>query len=331
MSSILPGTSELAVSICVVTFNHRAYIDDCLEGCVGQTLRQGRIEVVVCDDGSTDGTAERILEWQARHPDVVKPVLAPVNQGIARNFNAALEAFEGRYLCWLGGDDIILPNKIQAQYDLLESEPDVSGCFHDAEVFSSPGNEVLGLFSALYGGKASALRLVGPEEMLDPTVQMLPSTLMLRRPRADARFDARLSFHNDFLFDFIFLEERGPLMRLDGIYTRYRKHQASVGVTAGADNRILEENLIVNGILLARYPRHARRLRRRERYYLLVQVLRAAKVGDSVQAKSFARALLGRGFVLTGVALLLGGSRLLTTLAQPRWRKLAIRLRSFLA
>lgn len=322
---------DVAVSICVVTYNHREYIDECLEGCVAQTLKQGRVEVVVCDDGSTDGTAERILEWQARHPDVVRPILAPTNQGIARNFNSALAAFSGRYLCWLGGDDIILPDKIQAQYDLMESRPGASGCFHDAEVFTSPGNQTLGLFSKLYGGRSATLGRVGPEEMLDPRVQMLPSTLMLRRPREDAEFDVRLAFHNDFLFDFIFLEERGPLIRMEGVYTRYRKHEASIGVKAGADNRILEENLIVNGILLARYPHHARRLRRRERYYLLVQTLRAANAGDHVQAKAFADSLVGRGFLLTGVVLNLGGNRLLALLGQPRWRKLAIRLRSMFA
>lgn len=323
--------AEIAVSICVVTYNHLNYIDDCLQGCVDQSLNQGRIEVIVCDDGSSDGTAERILEWQRRYPEIINPVLAKRNQGIARNFNAALEAFRGRYLCWLGGDDIILPGKVQAQFDLMERCPDASGCYHDAEVFASPGDRVLGAFSSLYGGRAATLERVGPAEMLDPTVQMLPSTLMLRRPRADARFDTRLTFHNDFLFDFIFLEERGPLVRMEGTYTRYRKHEASIGVSASVDNRILEENLIVNGILLARYPHHARRLRRRERYYMLVQVLRAAKSGDMTQANNFARAVRGRGFYLSGAALLLGGVQILALLGQPRWRALAIRLRSMFA
>lgn len=326
-----PSKTDIAVSICVVTYNHRQYIDECLQGCVEQCLEQGRIEVVVCDDGSSDGTAERILDWQRRYPDLIRPVLAKNNQGIAKNFNAALEAFQGSYLCWLGGDDIILPGKIQAQYNLLEREPDVSGCYHDAEVFASPGNTVLGNFSSLYAGRAAILDRVGPAEMLDPRVQMLPSTLMLRRPRSDARFDTRLTFHNDYLFDFIYVEERGPLKRMNGTYTRYRKHGGSVGLSAGADNSILEENMVVNGILLARYPHHARRLRRRERYYLLVQVMRAAKSGNAKQTHALVRAVWGRGFYITAVVLLLGGTQFLAILGQTRWRSVAIKLRSVFA
>lgn len=327
----MPPLSDIAVSICVVTYNHRDYIDACLEGCVAQSLESGRFEVVVCDDGSSDGTAERIAEWQRRYPDLIRAVLSDTNQGIASNFNLALDSYRGRYLCWLGGDDIILPGKIQAQYELLEANPAASGCFHDAEVFSSPGDQILGLFSKLYGGAAARLREVGPREMLDPRVQMLPSTLMTRRPRSDARFDTRLRFHNDYLFDFAFIEERGPLLRMDGVFTRYRKHEKSVGVSANADNRVLEENLIVNGILLARYPHHSRRLRRRERYYLLVRTLRAAMANDHHQSGELSRALLGRGFVFLGLALMFGGARFLAILGQPRWRQFAIKLRSVFA
>lgn len=318
---------EVTVSIGVITYNHALYLDACLAGCVVQTLSQGRIEVVICDDGSADGTADIARAWKARYPDVIRLALAERNEGIPSNFNRGLTAATGRYLCWLGGDDIILPGKVQAQFDFLEANSWASGCFHDAEVFMSPGDEVIGLFSGLYAGRAAHLESVGPREMLDPRVQMLPSTLMIRRPQSGAKFDTRLSFHNDYLFDFEFIEARGPLARIEGAYTRYRKHQGSIGVSANADGRILEENLVVLGILLARYPHWAREIRRRERYYLLVQALRAAHSGDRGKAARFGRALFGRGFWPTGLAVLLGGG-ILAKLGQPQLRGLAIRLRS---
>ncbi len=95
------------------------------------------VELVLSDDGSTDGTSDVLREYAERDPERVKLVASERNTGIAGAFNRALDAHTGDYIAWLGGDDVMLPGKLSRQVAVLETRPDVIGCCHDADVFDS--------------------------------------------------------------------------------------------------------------------------------------------------------------------------------------------------
>ena len=119
------------VSICCITYNHAAYIRDCLEGFVMQQT-DFPFEVLIHDDASTDGTADIIREYEAKYPDIIKPVCQTENQyskGVdvsSYNWNRV----KGKYIALCEGDDFWCePQKLQLQFDFMEAHPDYSACF----------------------------------------------------------------------------------------------------------------------------------------------------------------------------------------------------------
>ncbi|MDH4742991.1 glycosyltransferase [Sphingomonas sp. CBMAI 2297] len=315
------------VSIVIVCYNQLEFFDEAIQGCLAQAETFSDLEIVIADDGSTDGTTDAARQWAERHPDIIRLALSDTNGGIAANMTAGLKAARGEFVAWLGGDDVMLPGKIVRQVEMLDRQPEVSGCYHDAEVFEWPSGEVLGLFSRLYGGRAFKIDRVDARRMLDPRVQMLPSTLLVRRDRMPAGFDPRFRFHNDYLFDFETIAFGGPYVRLDGCFVRYRKHQRSIGKDKQVVSTLIEENLMVLGAITARYPRYASAIRRREVYYLLLEALKAHRRGDHARGAELTRAVWAKGAWGKAIALKLL-RRPLSYLADPRYRRLALELRS---
>lgn len=324
---IKSDTDVPLVSIVVVTYNHEGFIDECIESCVMQAQSFPDIEIIVADDGSHDGSPAKIIKWAQKYPCLIRPILSEVNSGIAVNLNRGLNAVRGKFIAWLGGDDIMLPEKILRQFEFLEGHPSAVGCYHDAEVFVWPGGHTLGLFSDLYAGKAAKTDCIDVQRMLDPRYQMLPSTIMVRAEVIPTAFDTRLGFHNDYLFDLESVIAGGPFARMEGVFTCYRKHEKSIGLAPKTRATMLEENLMVCAIAEARYPAHAARINRRAIYYLSLEAIRSFKYGDRKRAISLCKAIVKRGALARALIIsLLGG--VLVQLEDPKYRRLATKLRT---
>lgn len=315
------------VSIVVITYNHESFIDECINSCVMQGKYFPSFEIIVADDGSRDGAPAKIMKWASDYPSLIRPILSDVNSGIAANLNRGLNAVQGKYIAWLGGDDIMLSEKILRQFEFLESSPMFAGCYHDAEVFAWPGGHTLGLFSELYAGKAAYADSVDAERMLDPRYQMLPSTVMVRSDAIPGTFDTRLGFHNDYLFDLETIIKSGPYARLAGVFARYRKHEKSIGLSSKTRATMLEENLLVCAIAEARYPIFAAKINRRAVYYLCLEAVRSFKQGDRIRAVELCKAIAKRGALARSLFISLFGS-MLARLADPQYRRLATKLRT---
>lgn len=111
------------VSVLVPSFNKAQYIEETLESVYAQTLAQtDRIEIVVVDDGSKDGSPE-LLE---RHRDRCKVILGP-NRGASAARQTALENATGQHIQYLDADDLLLPRTLELQTRALhDSGADVS-------------------------------------------------------------------------------------------------------------------------------------------------------------------------------------------------------------
>ena len=122
----------ILVSIFCMTYNHEKYIRKALEGFISQKA-EFRFEVLVHDDASTDHTAEIIREYEAKYPDIIKPVYQTENQ-YSRHIpiiaNHLLPKARGKYFAWCEGDDFWSdPQKLQLQVDALEKHKDCAVCF----------------------------------------------------------------------------------------------------------------------------------------------------------------------------------------------------------
>jgi Glycosyltransferases involved in cell wall biogenesis len=135
-------TEHPLVSIKCLTYNHEKFIAQTMDGFLIQET-DFPFEIIVHDDASTDKTADILREYEKKFPLIVKPVYETENQykkqdgSLTRAANAPLK---GKYIANCEGDDYwIDPHKLQTQIDFLESHPDYSTTFHDAEIKTESG------------------------------------------------------------------------------------------------------------------------------------------------------------------------------------------------
>lgn len=117
------------VSVHMVTYNHEPYIAEAIEGVIAQKA-DFPIELIIGEDCSTDNTRAIVLEYQQRYPLLLRVLLPSRNVGAQANFEEVARACRGKYVATCEGDDYWLsPSKLQAQVDILESNPNVSAVF----------------------------------------------------------------------------------------------------------------------------------------------------------------------------------------------------------
>ena len=75
---------EPLVSICCITYNHKEYIRDALDGFLSQRT-DFPYEILINDDASTDGTADIIREYEQKYPEKIRALLQTENQYFQRD------------------------------------------------------------------------------------------------------------------------------------------------------------------------------------------------------------------------------------------------------
>lgn len=116
------------VSVVIPAHNAQDHIEDCLAS-VYRQRGDLPLEVIVVDDGSTDGTLERLRA----HPGLI--ALQQANRGPAAARNAAIGRARGEYVAFLDADDLWPEGKLQNQIELLRRHPDAALCFGDCRQF----------------------------------------------------------------------------------------------------------------------------------------------------------------------------------------------------
>ncbi|UUR08663.1 glycosyltransferase family 2 protein [Sphingomonas glaciei] len=107
-----------AVSVLIIVHNRAHTIGAAVRSVLQQTLRD--FELVVVDDGSTDGTAEVVAGFDDPR---LRLVTTTLNQGIPLARNRALGEATGKYIAWLDSDDLCHPERLRVQHDFLERHP----------------------------------------------------------------------------------------------------------------------------------------------------------------------------------------------------------------
>ncbi|PWL44103.1 MAG: glycosyl transferase family 2 [Bacillota bacterium] len=92
----------MKVSIIVPVYNTKDYLKQCLDSLVAQTLED--LEILVVDDGSTDGSTEIVREFSERYPERLKAYFKD-NAGQASARNYALQYAKGEYIGFVDSDD----------------------------------------------------------------------------------------------------------------------------------------------------------------------------------------------------------------------------------
>lgn len=125
------------VSVVTVTYQHAPFIRPCVESILAQRT-SFPFELLIGEDGSTDGTRSICEELAAAHADRIRLFLRDRSDVIhimgrptgRANVLALYNDARGKYIAVCPGDDLWTdPDKLQAQVDLMEARPDLVGCF----------------------------------------------------------------------------------------------------------------------------------------------------------------------------------------------------------
>jgi GT2 family glycosyltransferase len=108
----------IAVSAVVVNWNGRTHLETCLASLLGQSL--AGIEVILVDNGSTDGSLELVEE---RFGDAVRLVSNGSNLGYGQALNVGIRAARGRYLLALNNDTELAPGCVAALVEAADRHP----------------------------------------------------------------------------------------------------------------------------------------------------------------------------------------------------------------
>lgn len=141
------------VSVGLPVFNGEAFLEDAIRSALAQTL--DNLELILCDNASTDRTPEICRDYATREPRV-RYFRNPRNLGAAANYNLAYSHARGRYFKWLAHDDRMLPSFLAKTYRVLEERPDTVLCNTVISYIDSRG-EHLGLYDSKLSGADSFL------------------------------------------------------------------------------------------------------------------------------------------------------------------------------
>jgi glycosyltransferase involved in cell wall biosynthesis len=120
------NTPAPLVSVAMITYNHRPYIERAVKCVLDQETDFG-MELVIGEDCSTDGTRELVFDLQRRHPELIRLVTSEHNVGAHANALRTERACRGDYVAYCEGDDCWHdPRKLSKQVSFLKTHPDYS-------------------------------------------------------------------------------------------------------------------------------------------------------------------------------------------------------------
>lgn len=126
--------NAVKVSVVIPIYNVDAYLPDCLDSVLDQTLKE--LEIICINDGSTDNSL-KVIEEYALKDERIKLVDLKVNQGVAAARNAGIKIAQGEYIYFLDSDDTIPQDAMESLY-LKASQDNLDViCFEGTTIFET--------------------------------------------------------------------------------------------------------------------------------------------------------------------------------------------------
>lgn len=224
------------VSILVTNHNYAKYLSDAFESAIHQTYRN--LEIIVCDDGSTDASLEILAIYEGRDSRI--KVARQSNGGQSLALNTAFGKSSGEIICLLDADDVFLPEKVRLVVDAFAESPDCGFAVHKMALVDRNRRylgEIPCLCDLLSGWQGALSDLSDPRVLpgLPPT-----SGLSLRRSAAQVIFPlpAGLKAYSDTLIQVV-APLVTPIVAVNRRLSEYRVHGANIaGVSTFTEQRL---------------------------------------------------------------------------------------------
>ena len=130
------------VTVVIPAYNRVNYIEQTIGSVLDQTYPQ--IQLIVIDDGSTDGTYEKIQAYGDRLQLLTHP--GHLNRGQSASINLGLRQASGKYIAILDSDDYWAPEKLDIQVDFLEKHPDIGLVYTNGYAVNAEGEILYAIY-----------------------------------------------------------------------------------------------------------------------------------------------------------------------------------------
>jgi glycosyltransferase involved in cell wall biosynthesis len=293
------------VTVIVAVYNRERYVRECVESIL--STGYPALEVLVVDDGSTDGTPAILAALEADGGEAVRVLHNPGrrNLGQKASTNLALERAGGDYVCFLDSDDVMLPHRFETAVPLLDGDPGLDGVVEVAELtFEDEEQERRwGDRRARYGPRVEAIPADGflAACLLDRTCSMHTSNILVRRrlfQKSGVYRPTRERSEDFHLWLRMAASGRFAVGEIERPITRYRRHEGNVWSPDPGDS-VRDVQVLADVLAWARHSPHVsarnvavlREAHRRKARWCLT-MLRAE--GDRAGLLALSRRLLAR-------------------------------------
>ena len=209
--------SDILVTVIVPCYNGALFLEEALASALAQT--HPAMEVIVVDDGSTDGSAEIAQRLPVRY-------LRQENRGLSEARNRGIRESKGTYLIFLDADDRLLPDAAAAGLRALEARPDCAMAVGDHAFISAEGVRI----------RKSQKYAVVPrpyEALLKSNFIEMISSVLFRRSVFDqvGHFNAQLKVAEDYDL-YLRIARVQPICCHSVLAAEYRMHGANMSHNA---------------------------------------------------------------------------------------------------
>jgi glycosyltransferase involved in cell wall biosynthesis len=227
----------MKVSVIMIFLNGEKFIRAAIDSVFAQTYQDW--ELLLIDDGSSDGSTKIALEYAAKYPEKVRYLEheGHQNRGMSATRNLGISHAKGEYIALLDADDIWLPQKLTAQVTILEQKPEVGMVYGATQMwFSWTGSEID------FKGKVDRFRKLGvkldtviqPPKLLELVLRGKAETpgtcsILIRKAVVASVSGFEESFRGMFE-DQAFLAKvflKTPIFVESGCWDKYRQHSES--------------------------------------------------------------------------------------------------------
>ncbi len=299
------------ISVVIPAYNEAERLPEAVESAQAQTLAPR--EIIVVDDGSSDGTA-------AVARDLGVTVISQENRGLPGARNTGIHAAQGTWIALLDSDDIWEPEKLEKQWAAIQACPEAALVACDYRQFTDAGDVVHPSFLSQPGRYERAekqpvgegvSRIDAPgDNFLRGGYFLIPSATVFARETALAvgLFNESLRYVEDVEF-FLRILSRGPLVMVESVLLNYRVHESNMsndrlkmalGVLAASERILAAPQRYAEGA-----DRYARFLQRRDLPVALRELLAHGRFAEAraVGRRHLRRAYSGRALAVWCAAL----------------------------
>jgi glycosyltransferase involved in cell wall biosynthesis len=219
-------------SIVIPVLNRAKYIGNAIERVLEQTFQD--FEIIVVDNGSTDGTVEIVQEYAKKDPRV--RLIRGTGKTIASALNDGIRAARGKYICQLDSDDEYVPTTLEKMIGHLESHPKCGLAISYYELMDENRNSIPGIEPVTHKGytRNQILRRDGAGAL-----RVFPKVVLEEMGLYDEKNYGNFGEDYDMVLK---VGEKYDVDRVHEVLYRYRRHSDNTDVTRDPLEKIRNKN-----------------------------------------------------------------------------------------